>query len=160
VTGPSAEGLFEGVRVTSGTLEDTETIVVESARAAVAVEDSSKEEEVTLAVLVVAEESVRDKVGSIIDGGNESKTRASIFEPEMIAAVYLQQHALFGKAFPATSVLSRAASLGAGEAVSVQDSADGGAREGDPLVLEEGLGEVLEVKVVILVQSEIHQLLS
>jgi hypothetical protein len=108
-------------------------------------DELAEQEEIARGILPLAEDGPEDHPGGIVNGVQEHESGAASLEPEVVAAVHLDEEAGAPHPLPALAVLRGATALGAAQACCPQEAVDGGVREDDRLVLREELGEMFVV---------------
>ena len=95
-------------------LEDRVSVAVQGQRDSVALDQALHEKEVAAGVLLLVEQRVGHGVGGIIYGQQQGEPGSSLFQPRMMASVYLHQHPLMRHALASDTVSWRPTSTGTG----------------------------------------------
>jgi len=98
-----------------------------------------------------------DRAGRIVNPGVQHKCRAAVFQPGVMTAIELGEHALLRHAVAAGPVGWRAPGPGTTYPGGSEDAVDRRAREEELFVRGEQLGEVLEVDAGVLGPSEMQE---
>ncbi len=154
------ELFFEAPVRVAGASEDAMAIGVGGEGEARAAGELAEDVEVAGGRFRIVKPAGEDLAGRIIDGGMEDESGATVFEPGMMAAVELDEHAFLGHAIAAGAMLWRAAPAGAGDAGMMQEATDGLARDPQSFPLAEEFGEVLVIHRGISGASEPHDPLA
>ena len=137
-----------------GALEDGVAVGVEGQGKAMGLAEVAQEQEIAGGVFFGAEDSPRDLTGGIIDGGNQAEFGPAVFEPRVVAAVDLEEHARLGAALSPAAVARGTALAGARQADLAANASHAGTRDGDAVVFGEDVGQVMVVIVGVMGGSQ------
>lgn len=141
----SVELFFEAPARGAGASEDAMAIGVGGEGEARAAGELAENVEVAGGGFLLVEPAGEDLACRIIDSGVEDKPRPAVFEPGMMAAIELDEHAFLRHAIAARTVLWRAPPARAGHTSFVEEPTDGLARDPHSFPLAKELGEMLVV---------------
>lgn len=139
------ELFFEAPARGAGAPEDAVAVGVGGEGEAGSASELAEDVKVACGRFLIVEPAGEDLTRGIIHGGVQDESGTAVFEPGMMAAVELDEHAFLRHAVAAGAVLRRAAPAGAGDAGLMQEATDGLARDTYPFPFDEELGEVLVV---------------
>ena len=134
----------------SGKLEDPVAIAIESQGGLIAADDPLHQQEVAPGVLIGLEDGARHRAGSIIHRQQQGEPRPPLFQPGVMAAVDLQQHALLGHPLPPYPVFGGTVPPGAGQTVAVQETAHRLATQVNTFPVRQHLAQVAVVEAGVL----------
>lgn len=117
-------------------------IGVHGSRDAIALDETTEQEEVAMRIFLGAKDTGEDLPGSIVNGRVEDETWAPVLEPGMVAAVHLDEQASLGHALAATAIAGWPAGPGSADAGGPQPALDRRSRQANLLALGYELGEV------------------
>ena len=103
----------------SAELEDTVAITIEGQGDPVAADDPFHQQEIAPGVFLGLEDGARHRAGGIIHRQQQGEPGSPLFQPGVMAAVDLQQHALLGHPLPTYPVFGGTVPPGAGQTVAV-----------------------------------------
>lgn len=92
----------------------------------------------------------QDLAGGVIDRGVEDELRAAVFQPAVMAAVKLDEHAFLGHALAAGAMARWTSGAGAAQSRGREEAIDGGTGEVEVFLVGEQLGEVLMIDARVL----------
>ena len=144
--GAAAKLLFERPRLARGAFEDAVAVGVAGQRQPRAEGDLAEDLEVGTGGLDRIEVRPQDLAGGVIDCGMEDELGATVFQPAMMAAVKLDEHAFLGHAIATGAIARGPSGARAAQSGHSQDPMDGGAGEMEVLLVAEQLGEVLMIE--------------
>src|SRR5688500_6120367 len=130
------------------------TIVIERLGDAVGGEHLAQQEEVPVGIFLSTEDRGNDPAGRVVDRRQQGTARPIGSEPEMGAAIDLQEQALLGVPIAATTMAWSATGMGRGRARGTQDAAHTGAAEKDLMVAREELGGVGVIAIGVVLGHE------
>ncbi len=143
--GPALELLGQGEWGTGIAVEDPVAVGVGRSGEAIAADELAEEQEVSVGILLQAEDTAEDLARRVIDGGVEHETRPAIFEPGVVAAVHLDEESGLGHALTTAAMAWGTAGAGAADPGGAEEPLHGLAGEPEALALPEQLGEVVIV---------------
>lgn len=147
--GPALELLGHGERGAGITVEDPVAVGVGRGGETIAPDELAEEQEVTVGILLQAEDAAEDLTRRIVDGCVEHEPRPAIFEPGVMAAVHLDEEAGLGHAFPTAAMTGWAAGTRAADALGAQQPLHG--RAGQP----QALAFLEQVREMVIVHARI-----
>ncbi len=141
----AAELFGQSLRGFGTAVEDPVAIGVRSQRDAGTQRRLLEDVEVPVGSFLVIEPAAQDFASSIVEGGVEDETRAAVFQPRVMTAIQLGEHAFLGHPLTPSAMPGWATSTGARDAGRFEDTAQRGVGHHEVLALGE---QVLEVLVV------------
>lgn len=159
-SGATAELFFERPGLARRALEDAVTIGVAGEGQPRAEGDLPEDLEVRGGRLGLIEVRPQDLAGGVIDRGVEDELGATVFQPVVMAAVKLDEHAFLRHALAAGAMARGTPGAGAAQACGGEEAVDGGPGEMEVLPVGEELGEVLMVDARIRRADEAQEALA
>lgn len=138
--------LRERRRLTGITMEDPVAIAIESDRASGGLDHVAEDREVPVGVFLLAEERGGDCAGRVINGGVEGETRATAFQPVMVAGIALHEQAGLRHRLTPATMPARPPGAGTRQAGSEEPAMDGPVRQVQSALLSQHLGEMLVIE--------------
>ena len=144
------EVAFELLRQALGsqwiTMKDAMPIGVGGCRQAIASDELTQQQEITVGILLGAKDARQDFARGIVDGREEDEARAALLEPGMVAAVHLDEKPSLGHALAPAAMLGCSPGAWTSDARLSQHALHGGTGQDEAFVLPEELGEVMIVR--------------
>ena len=137
-------------------LEGRMSVAVQGQRDSPLSDEALKKHHVAPGVFRGAEGRLGHSTGGVVHRQQQHKLRPPLFEPAVVTAIDLYQHALLGHAPPPEPVLRRAATARAAHACPGQDAAHRGAAQVDALTLSEQFGKVGMVGAGVMSAGQLH----
>ena len=119
-------------------------------------DEALKQHHVASGVFRGAEGRLGHSTGGVVHRQQQHKLRPPLFEPAVVTAIDLYQHALLGHAPPPEPVLRRAATAQAAHACPGQDATHRGTAQIDALALSEQFGKVGTVGASVMSAGQLH----
>jgi hypothetical protein len=144
--GLAAELFFDRPGLARGAFEDPVPIGVAGQREAWAEGNLAEDLEIGGGGLDRIEVGAEDFAGGVIDRGVQDELRAAVFQPGVMAAIELDEHAFLSHALAAGAMAGRTTGAGAAHAGRGEEPMDGGTGEVEVRLVGEQVGEVLMIE--------------
>lgn len=156
-SGAAAQLFFERPGLARGACEDAVAVRVAGEGQARTESDLPEDLEVGGRGFDRIEMRAEDLASGVIDRSMEDEHGAAVFQPVVMAAVKLDEHAFLGHALAAGAMARRTSGAGAAQSGGGQEAMDGGPGEVEVLLVGEELGEVLMIDARVLRAGEAKQ---
>lgn len=145
----AAQLLGECGRMAGIAMEDAVPVAIDCDRAAGVLHHLVQNPEVSHGIFFVPKDRGRHFAGGVVDGATEGQAGPAAFEPVMLAGVELEEEPFLRHALAPSAMATGTARAGAGQAGGDQPAMDRPVGRWQPMVLGQGLGEVLVIEAGI-----------